>query len=141
MAIESTRAANGSPAETRDPALERDIDWTAVEASPEFRELVARRRRFVIGATAVFLPLFLAYVVLMTYGKGVMATQVIGSITLGWLVGAVEIVMAWVITYLYLRRSDRVFTPLEERAARRAIDIGREGRFARSTEEPGRAVR
>jgi uncharacterized membrane protein (DUF485 family) len=120
---------------------ERQIDWTAVEASPEFRELVARRRRFVLGATAVFLPAFLAYVLLMTYGKSVMAVQVFGSITVAWVAGALEIVMAWVITLLYLRQSDRVFTPLEERASQRALELGGETRFKRPAAEPGKAVR
>jgi uncharacterized membrane protein (DUF485 family) len=32
-----------------------DIDWQAAERSPEFRELVSRRRRFVIPATIFFL--------------------------------------------------------------------------------------
>jgi uncharacterized membrane protein (DUF485 family) len=121
---------------------EQQVDWTAVEASPEFRELVSRRRRFVLAATAVFLPAFLAYVILMTYGKSIMATQVFGTITVAWVVGALEIVMAWVITLLYLRQSDRVFTPLEERAAERALELGAaETRFKRPAAEPGKAVR
>ena len=37
----------------------RSVDWERIERLPEFRELVARRRRFVVPATAFFLDLVL----------------------------------------------------------------------------------
>jgi uncharacterized membrane protein (DUF485 family) len=146
MATRSPRTANGSPAVEREPAeaggaRTQAIDWTAIEASPEFRELVARRRRFVVIATAVFMPAFLAYLIGMTYVPALLAPKVVGPITLGWLLGVLEIVMAWVITSMYLRRSDREFGPMERRAAERAVEIGEAAQAGRPAEKTGRFVR
>jgi hypothetical protein len=35
----------------------RSYDWKGIEATPEFRDLVARRRRFVVPATIFSIPL------------------------------------------------------------------------------------
>jgi uncharacterized membrane protein (DUF485 family) len=44
--------------------MARTVDWRAVEALPEFRELQARRRRFVVPATIFFLSWYVAFVLL-----------------------------------------------------------------------------
>lgn len=43
------------------------IDWIAAEESPEFRDLVKKRRRFVIPATIFFLGWYTAFVLLAGY--------------------------------------------------------------------------
>ena len=50
--------------------LERPIDWERAERSPEFRELVAAKRRFVIPATIFFLAWYLGFVLLAGYAPG-----------------------------------------------------------------------
>ena len=42
--------------------LERPIDWERAERSPEFRELVSAKRRFVIPATIFFMAWYLGFV-------------------------------------------------------------------------------
>jgi hypothetical protein len=49
-----------------------------------------------------------------------MGTQVIGSVSLGFLGGVALIGVTWVITLMYMRRSDRVWGPLEEEIRRKA---------------------
>ncbi len=42
----------------------KDIDWEAVERSPEFRELVRRKKAFVIPATIFFLAWYFGFIIL-----------------------------------------------------------------------------
>jgi uncharacterized membrane protein (DUF485 family) len=119
-----------------DPAPER-IDWEAAEASPEFRELVSRRRRFVVPATIFFLAWYFGFIILCGYAPGFMGEFVYESITVGYVLALSQFVMVWALTWLYLRKADRELDPLAERAAARALELSREpqagaaGRFTR----------
>jgi uncharacterized membrane protein (DUF485 family) len=98
-------------------------EWEAIERSPEFRALVASRRRFVAIAGGTAVGLCALYVVV-----AYLAPDVFGE-AFGWVAGVGLIVLTWVVSLMYLRRSDREWSPMEER-------IGREstGRFVRETE-------
>jgi uncharacterized membrane protein (DUF485 family) len=99
------------------------IDWKGVEGSPEFRELVSRRRRFVVPAGIFFMAFFLTYLLLAALAKDFMATDVAG-VPLGWLLAMAQVFMAWIVGWLYLRGATRELEPLERRAAARARDEG-----------------
>jgi uncharacterized membrane protein (DUF485 family) len=107
------------------------VDWEAIERSPDFRALVASRRRFVAAWGGAVIGLTVAYVVLAYLAPDALGTEVIGSITLGFVAGVGLIVMTWVVTLAYLRKSDREWTPLERRIASAAADREPSGRFAR----------
>lgn len=100
------------------------IDWEAAEASPEFRELVARRRRFVLPATIFFLTWYLGFILLAGYAQDFMGESVYKSITVGYVLALTQFVMVWVLAGLYLRKAEREFDPLAERAAQRALESG-----------------
>jgi uncharacterized membrane protein (DUF485 family) len=105
--------------------LERDeqpIDWIAAERSPEFRELIASRRRFVAPATAFFLAWYLGFIALAGYAPDFMGESIYEGFTVGYLLALSQFVMTWVLGWLYVRRADKVFDPLAERAAGRAIE-------------------
>ena len=102
------------------------IDWEAIERSPEFRALVASRRRFTMvwgGGTAGVCAAFvvLAYLTPGLFGEA-----------LGWVVGVSLIVLTWIVSFAYLRKSDRVWSPMEERIA--ASQREPTGRFERTSE-------
>jgi uncharacterized membrane protein (DUF485 family) len=109
-------------------------DWRAVERSPEFRELVERRRRFLIPVTVVWLGIFLAYLILAAWAPDIMGNEVAFGFTLGFVLSALQVFMTWAVAWLYLNRADRVFEPLEKRAARAAAGMAgprRESRWTR----------
>jgi uncharacterized membrane protein (DUF485 family) len=114
------------------------VDWEAIERSPEFRELVARRRRFVVPATIFFLAWYLGFVLLCGYAKGFMGSSIYQGLTVGYVLALSQFVMVWALTWAYLRRADRVFDPLQERVLERVGVGDREttGRFARAGETP-----
>ncbi len=95
-----------------------DIDWVAAERSPEFQELVSRKRRFVIPATIFFLVWYFGFVVLAGYAPDFMGREFItDGLTVGYALALSQFVMTWVLGAWYLRKADNEFDPLAERAA------------------------
>jgi uncharacterized membrane protein (DUF485 family) len=98
-----------------------EIDWEAAEHSPEYRELVQRRRRFVVPATVGFLAWFFGFIVLAGYAPDVMGESVYQGLTVGYVLALTQFVMVWGLGWLYLRHADRVLDPLRDAAAARAV--------------------
>jgi uncharacterized membrane protein (DUF485 family) len=116
-----------------------EIDWEAAERSPEFRELVKRKRAFVVPATIFFLAWYFGFIILAGYAPDFMGEEFItDGLTVGYALALTQFVMTWGLGWWYLRRSDRVFDPLAERAAEVALQAGerrRAGRFERPAAE------
>jgi uncharacterized membrane protein (DUF485 family) len=91
-------------------------DWQAVEGSPEFQELVKARRSFLVPATIVFLVVSLGYLLLAAFVHGFMGKQVLGGIPVAFLAALSQVLLTWVVTWAYMRKADRTFEPLEQRA-------------------------
>jgi uncharacterized membrane protein (DUF485 family) len=118
-----------------------EIDWVAAERSPEFRELIKRKRAFVVPATIFFLAWYFGFIILAGYAPDFMGEEFItDGLTVGYALALTQFLMTWGLGWWYLRRSDRVFDPLAERAAEVALQAGeRRGRFERTgTAEPAR---
>ena len=115
-----------------------EVDWEAVENWPEFQQLVHRRRAFVIPATVFFLAWYMAFILLCGYAPDFMGEEfLVDGLTVGYVLALTQFVMTWVLGWMYLRRSDRVFDPLARRAADQALHAGAEsaaqtGRFGRT---------
>jgi uncharacterized membrane protein (DUF485 family) len=98
-----------------------EIDWVAAERSPEFRELTRRRRSFVIPALAFVFVWYFGFIALAGYAQDFMGERIYEGFTVGYALALSQFVMTWVLGWLYLRQSDRVFDPLAQRAAQRAL--------------------
>ena len=101
--------------DTSNPALAR-IDYEAIERSPEFQELVRRRRGFVLPCTAFFLSWYLGFILLCAYAPDFMGESVYEGLTVGYCLALTQFAMVFVLGIWYLRKADRVFDPLAERA-------------------------
>ena len=102
-----------------------EIDWVAAERSGEFQQLVKSRRRFVVPATVFFLAWYFGFVVLAGYAPDFMGESVYEGLTVGYVLALTQFVMVWFLGWLYLRKADRDFDPLAERAAQVALEAGR----------------
>jgi uncharacterized membrane protein (DUF485 family) len=113
-----------------------EIDWVAAERSPEFRELTRRRRAFVVPATIFFLAWYFGFIVLAGYAPDFMGREfIVDGLTVGYALALTQFLMTWGLGWMYLRKADRVFDPLAERAAEVALQAGdRRGRFERAPE-------
>jgi uncharacterized membrane protein (DUF485 family) len=101
---------------------EPTVDWEAVERSPEFRELIAARRRFVLPATIFFLAWYIGFILLAGYAPDFMARSVYEGLTVGYCLALTQFVMVFALGLMYLRRAERVYDPLAERVVRHALE-------------------
>ena len=100
-------------------ARHRDIDWEAIEVSPEFQELVHKRRSFVVPGTIFFLSWYMGFIVLAAYAEDFMSERVYQGLTVGYCLALTQFVMVLVLGVMYLRRSDKVYDPLAAKAIER----------------------
>ena len=120
-----------------------EFDWEAVERSPEFRELIKRKKAFVIPATIFFLAWYFGFIILAGYAPDFMGEEFItDGLTVGYVLALSQFVMTWVLGWLYLRKADRQFDPLAQRAREAALGHTTGGagdgtrRFERGGAEP-----
>jgi uncharacterized membrane protein (DUF485 family) len=78
-------------------------DWDRVAAMPEFRNLLASKRKFIIPATLFFIAYYFALPVLVGYAPGLMDRRVLGVVNLAYLFALSQFFMAWIIAALYVR--------------------------------------
>jgi uncharacterized membrane protein (DUF485 family) len=116
-------------------ATDQPVDWEAVERSSEFRELIAARRRFVLPATVFFLSWYFGFILLAGYAPEFMGRPVYDGLTVGYCLALTQFVMVGVLGIMYLRRAERVYDPLAEKAVRRALSS--QGEHAGSSSDDG----
>jgi uncharacterized membrane protein (DUF485 family) len=120
------RGGNPGDGEAGGSAHHSDIDWVAAERSPEFRELVKRKKAFVLPATIFFLSWYFGFIILAGYASDFMGEEIlIDGLTVGYLLALTQFVMTWVLGAMYVRRASSEFDPLAERAAAVAVEAGR----------------
>jgi uncharacterized membrane protein (DUF485 family) len=115
------------------------VDWEGIERSEEFRELVRRRRSFVVPATIFFLAYYMGFILLAGYAPDFMAESVYQGLTVGYCLALTQFVMVFVLGLWYLRKADREFDPLSDRVA--ALAAQADGRFQRESETREEVVR
>jgi uncharacterized membrane protein (DUF485 family) len=91
-------------------------DWERIERSPEFQELVHKRRSFVVPATIFFLAWYFGFIILAGYAEDFMGESVYQGLTVGYVLALTQFVMTFGLGIWYLRRADRDFDPLARRA-------------------------
>ncbi len=83
-----------------------------VQASAEFTELRSRFRRFAFPMTAAFLVWYFLYVLLSTYAESFMNIRVFGNVSLGILLGLLQFLTTFLITWIYIRHANKNLDPL-----------------------------
>ena len=78
-------------------------DWDRVAAMPEFKKLLAKKRKFIIPATAFFVVYYFALPILVGYAPSLMERRVFGVVNLAYLFALSQFFMAWIIAALYVR--------------------------------------
>jgi uncharacterized membrane protein (DUF485 family) len=113
--LESARSANpGIPGHSPQPDRRIAIDYLAIAASDEYRELRRRRRSLAVAGSVLFVVPYMAFVLASVLVPHVMGAPVLGSITLGFLVGFLVIVWTLVLIRWYRFRAGRDIDPLVE---------------------------
>ena len=112
---------------------EPSYDWERIERSPEFQELVRKRRSFVLPATIFFLSYYMAFILLCGYAEDFMGSSVYEGLTVGYCLALTQFVMVLALGIMYLKRSDRDYDPLAARVVELAEqgELDAAGRFGR----------
>jgi uncharacterized membrane protein (DUF485 family) len=84
---------------------------TSLESDERLRALAARRWRIALTLTAVMIVLYFGFIALIAYDRPLLATLVAPGLTLGILLGALVIVVSWVLTYGYVRWANTRYDP------------------------------
>jgi uncharacterized membrane protein (DUF485 family) len=67
------------------------------------RDLDRARWRVALSLTAAMVVLYFGFILLIAYGRAVLAIRLVPGLTLGILLGALVIVVSWILTWIYVR--------------------------------------
>jgi len=81
------------------------VAWDRLAASPAFKSLVARKKRFILPACVFFILYYFSLPVLVGFAPSLMATKVWGQVNLAYLFALSQFLMAWVLAALYVREA------------------------------------
>jgi uncharacterized membrane protein (DUF485 family) len=70
---------------------------------PALAAVASARWRIAIALTVVMMVIYFGFVLLVAFDKPLLGTQVATGLSLGMLLGALVIVAAWVLTWIYVR--------------------------------------
>jgi uncharacterized membrane protein (DUF485 family) len=90
-----------------------------VSQPDDLRALDASRWRIAIALTAAMMVLYFGFVLLIAYNKPLLGTLITPGLSVGILLGALVIVAAWVLIWIYVRWANRHYDAAVE-AIRRA---------------------
>lgn len=87
-------------------------EFRRVQDSAEFADLKKVFRGFAFPMTAAFFLWYALYVLLSTLAPDLMSTRVMGNLTLGLLLGLLQFVTTFLITWLYIRHMNNKVDPI-----------------------------
>ena len=83
------------------------------------RELDVARWRVALALTGAMVVNYFGFVLLVAYGRRLLAIQVVRGLTLGILLGALVIVISWLLTWVYVRWAATRYDPRVDALRRR----------------------
>jgi uncharacterized membrane protein (DUF485 family) len=98
---------------------------TTLAADDErLRELAARRWRIALTLTATIIVIYFGFIALIAYNRPFLARLVAPGLTVGILLGALVIVVSWLLTYGYVRWANNYYDPALRELHTSAGDAG-----------------
>ena len=79
-----------------------DKDWDGIAASPEFKDLLKAKARFIIPATIFFIVYYFALLYLVGYHPELMKQKVWGEMNWAYLFALSQFFMAWALAAIYV---------------------------------------
>ena len=73
----------------------------------DLRTLDAARWRIAIALTAAMMVLYFGFILLVAFAKPLLTTLVVPGLSLGILLGALVIIAAWVLIWIYVHWANR----------------------------------
>jgi len=92
----------------QDPAS-TDMEGSMNDKSSELHALSAKRTRVATMLTILMVIIYFGFIALVAFGKGFLAALLAPGLSWGILLGALVIIGAWVLTYVYVRWANTVY--------------------------------
>ena len=70
-------------------------------------QVAAARWRIAVGLTIAMMTVYFGFILMVASGKDLLGSLVAPGLSLGMLLGALVIVVAWVLTWVYVRWANR----------------------------------
>jgi len=86
--------------------VESNNEWVRVERTSAFKELVKRKRAFIIPATIFFMLFYFGLPFLAAFTT-VLNVKVIGPLTLAYIYAFAQFAMTWIIMHLYVSQANK----------------------------------
>ncbi len=106
------------------PDQNAQTNWDRVAESPEFEDLMATKKIFIIPAFLFFLVYYFLLPILVGYAPQFMSIKVWGNVNLAYLFALSQFFMAWIIAGLYVKAGN-TFDRISKDIIGRAIDRDR----------------
>ena len=100
--------------------VDRDAEWLRVERTSAFKELVQKKKAFIIPATIFFFAFYFGLPILAAFTT-VLDGYAIGSITWAYVYAFAQFAMTWILMHLYVSRANR-WDDLVDRARQEAAE-------------------
>jgi uncharacterized membrane protein (DUF485 family) len=75
------------------------------------RRLATRRDRFAVMLTAAIIVVYFGFILLIAFNKPLMGSLIRPGLSVGILMGAMVIVVSWLLTWFYVRWMNRHYDP------------------------------
>lgn len=87
----------------------QEEDMTDTDKVKQLEALATQRWRIALQLTLAMMAIYFGFILLVAYAKGAMGTQLVPGLSLGILLGALVIVAAWVLNWIYVRWANREY--------------------------------
>lgn len=83
----------------------------ADDADAQLQALAAARARIAGLLTACMVVLYFGFILLIAFGRDILARRLMPGLTVGILLGALVIIASWLLTWVYVRWANRHYDP------------------------------
>ncbi|EGA90915.1 hypothetical protein GPDM_02915 [Planococcus donghaensis MPA1U2] len=105
-ANDTQQNARGEKKVTHERPVVKEPDFQKIENSPGFRELMHKKKKFLISTTALFLGLYLLFNIVISYTNWLDA-PFIGDITWVWVFAFSLFAMTWILVTVYMKKAEK----------------------------------
>ncbi len=82
-------------------------EWDRIACSPDFRNLLRAKVRYILPATCFFLIYYFLLPILVGYAPHMMSTPILGPLNGAYLFALSQFFMSWIVMLLYMRAAAR----------------------------------
>ena len=86
-----------------DKEIAQSTEWDRIARAPEFKDLMAAKKLFIVPAFLFFVAYYFLLPILVGYAPRVMATKVAGVLNVAYLFALSQFIMAWGVAALYVK--------------------------------------